>query len=150
MPLRRSIRIINSLVRGHALLDGRAPAEPHHQKRSVSRSDLAVLSQDELIEFISIYAPVNADLAITAMRLVKQRLRLKNFAINPDLPPLVRLAAIRIHGDDATNALIARADHDPDLAAEAARCIKDPETLLTASDSVHSSVISIIRSRCAH
>ncbi len=76
------------------------------------------------------------DIAIDS---IKNMLRLRTLALDPDLQPYIRIAALRRldHTSDDTRIHIARTEYDPSVAIFAIMSLKDKSRAHEALDSVH-------------
>lgn len=108
-------------------------------------------SDMELVSFIRHHGEGDKDLAVSAIRRIANNLRVQILAMDPDLPPYIRIAALGKLGPsaDSLRIMIARTDHDPAVAIVAIQTLHDRTRVKDAYGSVHDVVNLFLRTKYA-
>lgn len=129
-----------SLFRRLRRLFRESPADFYtDSERSGIRKKLDQITDDsELIAYIRRHAATESD-AVDAIKRVRNPLRVQLLALDPDLDPFIRIAALNIldASCDDVRIRIARSDHDPAVAIVALQTLSAKHRLREASDAKH-------------
>lgn len=133
MGLLNVFHALRRLIRAY-----RAPELAPESTQTGIRPNLDSLKDDaDCITFIRKYSE-HEDLVVRAVTKIKNLVRLATLALDPDLPPYIRIAAMgRLGANDDVRIRIARSDHDPAVAISALQTLLDKTRVKEASDAKH-------------
>lgn len=133
MGLLRIFRALRSLMRQY-----RSSELPPESTQTGIRPNVDSLKDDsDCIAFIRKYSE-HEDVVVRAVAKVVNPVRLATLALDPDLQPYIRIAALgRLGANDDVRIRIARSDHDPAVAISALQTLLDKSRIKEASDAKH-------------
>jgi|GEM_PF-6592354 len=133
MGLYNTFRALRKLIRALKNTE-----QTHHIRQEHIIPQTPALNSDaECIAVIRRYMDYE-DLALRAVAKIKSPMRIATLALDPDIQPYIRIAALaRLGSDDDMRIRIARGDHDPAVAISALQTLVDKRRIKEAIDSKH-------------
>ncbi len=133
MSLLRIFRALRSLIRHY-----QSPELVSESTQTGIRPNIDSLKDDaDCIVFIRKYTD-HEDMVVRAVAKVRNPVRLVTLALDPDLQPYIRIAALgRLGANDDVRIRIARSDHDPAVAIAALQTLLDKNRIKEAADAKH-------------
>lgn len=132
MGLYDTFRRLRQLIREFTEANqSEAPAQEYTPNANLLNTDA------ECISFIRRFMD-KEDAALHAVSKIKSPMRIATLALDPDLQPYIRIAALgRLGSDDDMRIRIARSDHDPAVAIAALLTLNDKNRIKEAHDAKH-------------
>jgi hypothetical protein len=128
-----AFRRLRKLIRGFDALE----LAPESTQTGIRPTVESLKNDADCIAFIRKYAE-HENIVVKAVAKVMNPVRLATLALDPDLQPYIRIAALgRLGANDDVRIRIARSDHDPAVAISALQTLLDKSRIKEAADAKH-------------